>query len=111
MLKIKTDLLLGNDSVLFRSRDAPAPVYVFFSDSAPGTAVALEQFFGFDRSPGACGVIRKPSSRQCMPHVENRLDDAPPGFHHIRALKQRSVSRHAIAQQSLVARAVLHAEV
>src|ERR1700719_1890474 len=96
-------LLIGNMLV--------SHVDIFFADATPGAAIASEQFIGFGGAPGAGGVIRKVARGEGMPNVENGLDDAPAGFHHVGALEERGVAGHAIAEQAFVAGAVLGAEI
>ena len=46
-----------------------------------------------------------------MPDVQDGLDDAPTGFDHVRTLKERWVTGHAITQQALIAGVVFGAEI
>src|SRR6476660_7976978 len=100
----------GNDVVGQRNATA-ALVDVFFTDAAPRMAVAVQQVFGFGRSPGARSIVGEAARRQSVPDVDDRLNHAPTGFDHVGALEQSGVAYHAIAQQSLVAGAVLDAEI
>src|SRR5438067_658283 len=86
-------------------------VDVFFADAAPGTAILFEQVLAFRWPPRTRGIIGEATSGQGMPDVDDRLDDAPAGLDHVRALKQCGIANHAIAQQSFVTSAVFHAEI
>ena len=50
----------------------------------------------------ARSIIRKFPWRQRPPDVQHRIDDAPSGFDHVRALKQSCVSDHAVVKQYFV---------
>jgi hypothetical protein len=66
---------------------------------------------GFRGAPRSGGVVGKIARGQSVPHIEDGLNHAPTGFHHVGALEQRGVADHAIAQQTLVAGAVFRAEI
>src|SRR5487761_217750 len=93
----------------YSSRPRPRP------ESLPGfpplAAIALEQIIRFPRSPGARGIIGEIPRRQRLPHVENRLHNAPTRLDHVRPLKQRRVTDHAFIEQTLISSARLGAEI
>ena len=62
-------------------------------------------------APRSGSVIREAASRERVPDVDDRLNDAPAGFNHVGALEERRVTSHAIAQEALVAGAVFNAEI
>jgi len=55
-------------------------------------------------------VVGEIRARQRVATLEDRLDDAPTRFDHVCALEERGIASHTIAQEALVASAVLRAE-
>src|SRR5260370_25822818 len=106
-----TPLRLGDDSGSIRGGDAPALVDFLFAGPAPRAAVLFEQFFRLDGPPGAGCVIGEPARGQGVPYVEDGLNHTPAGFDHVRALEECGVARHAIAEKTFIAGAVLDAEI
>src|SRR5689334_17128800 len=105
---------LTNDSRLFPGSgrsDSPALIEFFFPNTAPRAAVLLEQLITFDGAPRARGIVWRSAGRQCVPHIEDRLNHAPARLDHVRALKQRGVARHAVAQQPFVAGTVFQTKI
>src|SRR5260370_26044780 len=96
----ETPLRLGDDSSSIRHGDAPALVDFLFARPAPRAAVLFEQFFRLDGSPRAGCVIGESARGQRVPDVEDGLNHAPAGFDHVRALEERGVARHTIAEKT-----------
>src|ERR1700730_13103572 len=46
-----------------------------------------------------------------MPHIQDRLNDAPASFHHVGTLEKGGVTNHAVAQQPLVSGGMFRPEV
>src|SRR4029077_10221544 len=65
----------------------------------------------FDGSPRARGIVRKAPCGQGVPDIKDGLNHAPAGFDHVRALEERGIAGHAIAQEALVAGTVLDAKI
>src|ERR1700680_3749688 len=95
-------LLAGGGGFSLVVATAAVAVDFFFTDGAPGPAIAREQFFGFDRAPGTGSVIWKASRGQRVPDVDDRLNHVPPGLDHVESLEERGIAGHAIAQEPLV---------
>src|ERR1017187_10935225 len=74
------------------------------ASTPPFPAVSSEQLIRLFGPPGACRIIWEITGSQCLPYIQNRSHDAPAGLDHVRPLKQRGVSDHAIVQQPLVTR-------
>src|SRR5205807_720701 len=80
-------------------------------DVAPGAAVASHHLVSNLRTPATGGIVWKIAGGESFPNVEHRLNDAPAGFDHVRALKKSGVADHAVVEKAFVARAVRCAEV
>src|SRR5207248_9898541 len=83
----------------------------YFPNTPPRAPVAFQQIVSLDRPPRACRIVRESAGGQSVPNVQNRLNHIPSRLDHVRALEERGITRHAIAQQSLVAGAVLQSEI
>src|SRR6202158_2225600 len=101
----------GDDSRLIRGGNPAAVVDFLFADAPPRAAIAFQQVVCLDRTPRACRIVRETAGRQSVPNVQDGLNHIPSGFDHVRALEERGIARHTIAQQSLVASAVLQHEI
>src|SRR5438876_5615871 len=66
------------------------------------SAVALEQLVRIPRPPAPRGIIGEIARRQCLPNVERWTNHTPAHLDHISELKQRSITDHAIVQQTLI---------
>src|SRR6266436_3696825 len=84
---------------------------LLFSDRSPCAPIPRQQFVGFCRTPGSCGVVRKPFGRHGLPRVQHGLDNLPTRLDHVRALEQSGIPDHAVMQQSLISRIMRASEV
>src|SRR5450755_3463053 len=71
-------------------------------DFPPLALVAFQEFVGNFRPPRPGCVIRKLARRYGRPNVQYWIDDAPPGFDHVGALKQGRIADHAVVEQNLI---------
>src|SRR5467141_3035400 len=101
----------GDDSRLIRGGNPAAVVDFLFADAPPRAAIAFQQIVSLDRPPRACRIVRETAGGQSVPDVQNRLNHIPSRLDHVRALEERGITRHAIAQQPLVTGAVLQSEI
>src|SRR5205814_4886715 len=91
-------LLSGDDPCFIGSGDPAALVNFFFPDAPPRAPVAFQQFVCLDRSPRTRRIVRETTGGQSVPYVQDGLNHIPSGFDHVRALEERGITRHAIAQ-------------
>src|SRR5260370_14865850 len=56
-------------------------------------------------------MVRETAGGQSVPDIQDRLNPIPSGFDHVRALEERGIARHAIAEQPFIPGAVLQSEI